>query len=164
MAEKTKATRKSTELPEGAEAGTGAARFPRHSVEKARRILRAIVERNAGHACTVDEAAGFCKVGISGPFRVEVGSATKYGLLKRLEVGRIEPTDRAKAIIRPKAEGDDNAAYREAVLAAPQIGRVYQHYGEKICPTIRSLKILSWILIRFQPTSLMTQVNCFGVV
>jgi hypothetical protein len=133
MAKRTKAARKGAELPEGAEAGTGAAKFPRHSVEKALRIPRAIVEQNAGHACTVDEAAGFCKVGISGPFRVEVSSATKYGLLKRLEDGRIEPTDRAKAIIRPKAEGDDKVAYREAVLAAPQVGPVYQHYrGENL--------------------------------
>jgi len=133
MAKKKRAEKSSSESLEGTEGGAGTAKFPRHSVEKALRIPRAIVEQNAGHPCTVEEAAGFCKVGISGPFRVEVSSAIKYGFLKRLEDGRIEPTDRAKAVIRPKAEGDDKAAYREAVLAAPQIGPVYQHYrGENL--------------------------------
>src|SRR5690348_5240551 len=79
------------------------AKYPRHSVEKALRIPRAILEQNAGKACTPAEAAAYLGVGNAGPFSVEVGSSTKYGLLERPEQGKIQPTELARRIIRPKS-------------------------------------------------------------
>ena len=63
-------------------AGDLRAKFPRHSVVKALRIPRAILEQNAGKASTQPEAAAFVGVGYGGPFNVEIGSAIKYGFLE----------------------------------------------------------------------------------
>lgn len=127
-----KKIRRSKSINSGDEPG-GAAKYPRHSVDRAMRIPRAVVEQNAGKACSVEQAAQFVKVTNSGPFRVEVSSALKYGFLIRTDDGKIQPTDRAKAIVRLQNEGDDRAAYRSAVIAAPQLGDVYKHYrGENL--------------------------------
>jgi len=78
------------------------AKYPRQSVERALRIPKAILDQNAGKACTTEQAAAFLGVGSKGPFAVEVGSATKYGFLERPEKGKIQPTDLARKILRPK--------------------------------------------------------------
>ena len=58
----------------------GRAKYPRHSVERALRIPRAMLEQNAGKPCTPEEAAGFFGgSSAKGPFAVEIASATKYG-------------------------------------------------------------------------------------
>lgn len=110
------------------------AKYPRHSVEKALRIPKAIIEQNAGKACTPKEAAAFLgATSAAGPFAVEISSAMKYGFLERPEAGRIEPTDLARRIIRPTSPEDEIKGYREAVLKAPEISDVYKHYrGENI--------------------------------
>jgi hypothetical protein len=58
------------------------AKYPRHSVEKALRIPRAILDQNAGKDCSSKQAAAFLNVGPGGPFAVEIGSAKKYGFLE----------------------------------------------------------------------------------
>src|ERR1019366_2566891 len=64
------------------------AKYPRHSVEKALRIPKAIIEQNAGKACTPKEAAAFLgATSAAGPFAVEISSAMKYGFLERPEAG-----------------------------------------------------------------------------
>lgn len=111
----------------------GTAKFPRHSVERALRIPRAILEQNAGHDCTDAESAGFVGVGFNGPYAVEVSSAIKYGLLSRPSAGRIAVTDRARQALRPQKAGDEIEALRAAVLDAPEIKDVYTHYrGENL--------------------------------
>lgn len=116
-----------------ADDSTGAAKYPRHSVERAMRIPQRIVEQNAGRACSVEQAADFCGVGNSGPFRVEISSGIKYKLLERNDNGTIQPTELAKSIIRPQKDGDERRGYRTAVLGAPQISDVYKHYrGENL--------------------------------
>ena len=110
------------------------AKYPRHSVEKALRIPKAIIEQNAGKACTPKEAAAFLgATSAAGPFAVEISSAMKYGFLERPEAGKIQPTDLARRIIRPTSPEDEVKGYREAVLKAPEISDVYKHYrGENI--------------------------------
>lgn len=56
---------------------TGPALFPRHSVDKALRIPRAILEQNAGKECSESEAAGYLGLKLNGPVRVEISSALK---------------------------------------------------------------------------------------
>lgn len=57
------------------DAGTRA-KYPRHSIEKALRIPRAILEQNAGKACSPDKAAQFLgNSSAKGPFSVEISSA-----------------------------------------------------------------------------------------
>jgi len=113
---------------------TKPAKYPRHSVDKALRIPKAIQEQNGGHACTPTQAAGYLGLKTAkGPFAVEIGSAKKYGFLDSPEPGKIEPTELARRILRPKSQEDQLEAYREAVLKAPDISDVYRHYrGENI--------------------------------
>jgi len=108
-------------------------KYPRHSVEKALRIPKAIIDQNAGKPCTVKEAAAFIGVKPVGLFNVEIASAKKFGFLERPVKGKIQLTNLAKRIIRPKSAEDEMKGYQEAVLQAPEISEVYKHYrGENI--------------------------------
>jgi hypothetical protein len=108
-------------------------KYPRHSVEKALRIPRAIIDQNAGKECTQAEAANYSNVGNNGPFAVEISSAIKYGLLERPVPLQIKPTELAKRIIKPQSSEDEINGLREAVLNAPVISDVYKHYrGENL--------------------------------
>jgi hypothetical protein len=110
------------------------AKFPRHSVAKAIRIAQAILDQNGGKACSRADAAKY--LGLSsaaGPFGVEISSAIKYGFLEQPEEGHIQPSALAKKILRPQASNDTIDGYREAVMKAPDISEVYQHYrGENL--------------------------------
>lgn len=109
------------------------AKYPRHSVERALRIPKVILEQNAGKPCTPEQAAVLLGgSSAKGPFAVEIASATKYGLLDR-NAGKIQPTELARRILRPTSNEDEVKGYREAVLKAPDISDVYKHYrGENI--------------------------------
>ncbi|HEV7238877.1 MAG TPA: hypothetical protein VGQ36_06515 [Thermoanaerobaculia bacterium] len=113
---------------------SGAAKYPRHSLAAALRIPRAILDQNAGKEATLAEVAGFIGVkSTSGPFNVEIGSATKFGLLDRPSSGRLRPSELAKKILRPQDPRQELQGYREAVMLAPQIADVYNHYrGENL--------------------------------
>ena len=63
-----------------------------------------------------------------------MSSALKYGFLSRPSTGRIAVTDRARRAIRPQKSGDSIAAFREAVLDAPDISAVYIHYRGEYLP------------------------------
>jgi hypothetical protein len=102
-------------------ASGGAAKYPRHTVEKALRIPKAIIEQNAGKECTDKESATYVGVGFNGPYRVEISSSLKYGFLSRPHAGSIAVTERARQAIRPQKPGDEIEALRQAVLDAPDI-------------------------------------------
>ena len=127
---KTRATKKAKRGPK---AGATNAKYPRHAVDKALRIPKAILDQNAGKECTVQESAKFLGVGFRGPYQVEVSSGLKYGLLSRPSEGRVAVTDRAKQILRPQSPSDELQGLRDAVLGAPVIQEVYGHYrGENL--------------------------------
>lgn len=109
-------------------------KFPRHSVEKALRIPKAIYEQNAGKPCTAKEAAKFTgATGVSGNFNVEVASSKKYGFLHGAEGGKLVFQERARQAIAPQSATDRRNALRDAVLAAPDLADVYSHYrGENL--------------------------------
>jgi hypothetical protein len=107
--------------------------FPRHSLKKALRIPRAILEQNAGKVCTDREAVKFAGIAFHGPSQVEMGSSIKYGLLSRPTDGNVEVTELAKRILRPQSPTDELDGLREAFLNAPTVSSVYKHYrGENI--------------------------------
>jgi hypothetical protein len=116
------------------------AKYPRHAVDKALRIPRAILEQNAGRECTVKESAGFLGVGAAGPYTVEVASGIKYGFLSRPSTGKLAITDRAKRAIRPQQPEDELNALREAVLEAPVFAEVYGHYRGENLPDTQFLR------------------------
>lgn len=107
--------------------------YPRHSILKALRIPKAIIDQNAGKECTEEESARYLGVGHKGPYQLEISSSIKYGLLERTGTKRIKPTDLAKKIIKPHAPEDEINGLRESVLKAPTISDVYKHYrGENL--------------------------------
>ena len=93
-----------------------------------------VLEQKGGHPFTPSQAAGYLGFKTAkGPFSVEIGSAKQFGLLESPERGKIQPTEPARQIPRPKNSEDQLTAYREAVLKAPGISEVYTHYrGESI--------------------------------
>jgi len=109
------------------------AKYPRHAVEKALRIPKAIIDQNAGKPTSVADAAKYTTGGAAnGPFQVEVSSAKKYGFL-RSDGGKLVPEDRARRILYPQTDTDRLTGLREAVLEAPDIAQVYSHYrGENL--------------------------------
>lgn len=115
--------------------------FPRHTIEKALRVPNAILEQNAGKACTAQDAAKFVGVAtVNGPLGVEIASAKKYGLLDTPEPGKIQTSALAKKILRPQTEGDVVSGHREAVLKAPSIGDVFLHFRGENLPDDKFLK------------------------
>lgn len=109
------------------------AAFPRHGSKKALRIPKAILDQNAGKACTDREAVTFAGIAFHGPSRVEVSSAIKYGFLERPKAGSVAVTDLAKRILRPQKPNDELEGLRQAVLNAPTVSDVYKHYrGENV--------------------------------
>jgi len=120
-----------------AKATIATSNYPRHSLEKALRIPKAILDQNAGRECSKNDAAKF--IGLAkahGPFDLEISSGLKYGLLERPNPSHLKPTELAKQILRPQASSDEINGYRQAVLNAPVISDVYKHYrGENLPDT-----------------------------
>jgi hypothetical protein len=114
--------------------GPPSVKYPRHSLEESLRIPAAILDQNAGRECSLEECARFVGVkATSGEFRLELSSATKFGLLDRQTPGRIKLGDIARKILRPHEANQQTQGLREAVLKAPQIADVYSHYrGENL--------------------------------
>ncbi len=133
-ARKKAAARKSRSIRERElRAGKVRADYPRHSLERALRIPKAILDQNAGRECSEGEAAGFAGSALGGTFRLELSSASKFGLLERPSTGRVQPTELAKKILRPQSPKDELEGLREALLKAPDISDVYKHYrGENL--------------------------------
>lgn len=96
--------------------GNPRAKYPRHSLERALRIPKIILEQNAGKACTPEQAAALLGgTSAKGPFAVEIASATKYGFLGK-ENGKLGITELVRKILRPTSNEDAVKGYREAVL------------------------------------------------
>jgi hypothetical protein len=109
------------------------AKYPRHPVDKALRIPKAILEQNSGKECSDSEAAGFLGFKLNGAIRMEISSALKFGFLERPNPGRLKVSDLAKKVLRPQEPKDEIEGFRQAVLKAPEISDVYKHYrGENI--------------------------------
>jgi len=102
---------------------SGVAAYPRHSVKKALRIPKAVLEQNAGRPCSDRDALKFAGLAYHGPSRVEISSSIKYGFLERPDPGQLVLTDLAKKILRPQNPNDELAGLRQAVLNAPTLER-----------------------------------------
>jgi hypothetical protein len=109
-------------------------KYPRHSLEKALRVPRALIEQNAGKPATRDEAVRFAGgTAVNGPWSVELSSAQKYGFLA-LDNGVLSLTDRGRRAISPQSETDRLSALREAILDAPEFSSVYNYYRGEALP------------------------------
>lgn len=108
--------------------------YPRHSLEKALRIPKAILDQNAGKECSDKESATFLGLKYNkGPYALELSSAIKFGLLERPSPGHVAVSEIAKKILRPQNEQEELLGLREAVFKAPVLSSVYSHYrGENL--------------------------------
>lgn len=113
---------------------SGTSNYPRHTLEKALRIPGAMLAQNAGKETSDATAAGYLGItNPTGPFLLEVSSASKYGLLERPETKKLKLTDLALKILKPQNPDDEINGLREAILKAPVISEVYKHYrGENL--------------------------------
>jgi hypothetical protein len=130
--------RKKKTAAKKAAAGGGAPgarlKYPKDSVFDCLRIPQAIIEQNAGEACTDREGAGYAKIGWTGEISVEISSALKYGLLERPSPGHIKPTDLTRKVVGPQDPTDKLNALRQAVMNAPVISDVYAKYRSENLP------------------------------
>ena len=138
MTEKKKRKKKSKKRPKSISKQKETS-FPRFPVKKALRIPRAILDQNAGNACSRFEAASFCDCKVTGSFGMEIAAANKYGFLST-ENKNVQPTELAKQILRPKQPSDEVDGLRKAILNAPGISAVYSHYRGENLPEDQFLK------------------------
>jgi hypothetical protein len=134
---KPRAKKRAVKKPAAKKSGAGTAaspKYPRHAVDKALRIPRNIYEQNGGRPATPLEAVHFSGGSkLTGPWRVEISSAKKYGYLESGSDGLLTLTERARQAIAPQSPTDRLQALREALLAAPELSEVYNFYrGENL--------------------------------
>lgn len=115
-------------------AAKGNPKYPRHTLDRALRIPKAMLDQNAGKECTDEESAGFLGMKYNnGPYATELSSAIKFGLLERPLGGQVAVTQIAKKILRPQNDQEELQGLREAVMKAPDVSTVYSHYrGENL--------------------------------
>ncbi|MDT0278158.1 hypothetical protein [Blastococcus goldschmidtiae] len=131
---KTDAKKRTAKKAKPTAAATGQqAKFPRHSVEKALRIPKAVYDQNGGKPATRAEAVKFAGAqALSGALNVEISSSLKYGYFKA-DGQTLVLTDRARAAVAPQSDNERVTAFRDAVLAAPDLSDVYNYYrGESL--------------------------------
>jgi hypothetical protein len=171
--------------PAAGKAGTGTGRgrnyisqteVPRHSIEEALRVARAISD-NYGKAPTrpLDVAAAMGMQPTSGGFRVLTGASIAYGFTEGgSQADEISLTALGRRVVAPTAENDDVVAKREALLR-PRIPRDFlQKYDgskwpkEEIginvledmgCPAALSEKTLRLIRDSAEALGLLTDIN-----
>jgi hypothetical protein len=119
-----------------AAARTGATpKYPRHSVERALRIPKAVYEKDADKPVTYAEAASYVgAAAATGNLGLEIASARKYGFFDSGDDGKLVLTDRARRAIAPQSPTDRTQALQEAVLAAPDLSEVYSSYRGELIP------------------------------
>jgi len=110
------------------------AKYPRHNLERALRIPKGILDQNAGKGCSEKQSASFIGVKYNqGPYSSELSSSIKFGLLERPKSGYVDLTPLAKQILRPQDAEAEISGLRRAIIAAPDISSVYEHYrGENL--------------------------------
>ncbi len=94
-------------------------KYPRHSLEQALRIPKAIMDQNAGKDCSDEDSATFLGITYNkGPYAVEVSSAVKYGLVGRPSPGRLAVSDIA-GVLRPQNEQEELQGLRRSSNEGP---------------------------------------------
>jgi predicted nucleotide-binding protein len=111
--------------------------FPKHTLEDALVIAKAIVNKNAGKPMKkllVADAIGRKPSTVQ--FRNLLSSSYKYGLTLGTEkAGHIELTTIGKSILKPLSAADELSAKQKAVLSAEKFNEIYTHYKDSKFPS-----------------------------
>jgi hypothetical protein len=110
--------------------------IPAYSLDQALRVPKAIAENYNLKPTTPLKVAAAMKMGpTTGPFRMITGAAVAYGLTNGGgQSDQIEISPLGLRILRPKKEGDDLAAKREAFLKPRVIGQFLRQYDGGAVP------------------------------
>jgi predicted nucleotide-binding protein len=109
---------------------------PGASLEDALRVPRTILDHHAGQAVPPLYVAKVLDVDPRGShFRVLSGAAIAFGLIEGgAQAASISLTDLARRVLRPKVEGGEISAMREAVLRPRIFGEFLQRYDGHAFP------------------------------
>lgn len=110
--------------------------IPAYSLEQALRVPRAIADNyNLKPTSSLNVAAAMNFGPTTGPFRMITGAAVAYGLTNGGgQSPQIELTPLAVRILRPKKEGDDQVAMREAFVKPRVINQFLRQYDNGAIP------------------------------
>jgi predicted nucleotide-binding protein len=110
--------------------------IPAYSLEQALRVPKAIADNYNLKPTTPLKVAAAMSIGPgTGPFKMITGAAVAYGLTNGgAQSEQIEISPLGLRILRPKKEGDDLAAKREAFLKPRVIGQFLRQYDGGAVP------------------------------
>jgi hypothetical protein len=109
--------------------------YPGHSLDRVLKIPQAIIDNNAGNECSADDLAQYMgKARAYGPFRHELSSCYKFGLIEKPTKDRVKITALAERILRPENEDDKIKGLRESVITCPIFGEIYAYYRGNALP------------------------------
>ena len=110
--------------------------IPAYSLEEAMRVPRAIVENYNSKPATALKVAAAMNLGPgTSRFRMITGAAIAYGLTEGgAQSDQISLTPLALRVFKPKTEGDDQIAKREAFLKPRVIGQFLRQYDGGAVP------------------------------
>lgn len=137
------ATKKKPTVEEKKRISISQADIPAYSLEQALKVPRAIADNyNLKPTTPLKVAAAMGIAPATGSFKMITGAAIAYGLtLGGGQSGQIEITPLGMRILRPKREGDDLTAKREAFLKPRVIGQFLRHYDNGAIPSRREIAI-----------------------
>lgn len=151
--------------------------IPAYSLEEALRVPKAIVENyNSKPATPLKVAAAMRVAPTTGAFKMISGAAIAYGLTNGGgQSAQIELTPLCLRIFKPKTEGDDIVAKREAFLKPRVIGQFLRQYeggplprkdiavnvlsGDMGVPEQRAADVYDMILEGAKSLGLLTTIN-----
>ena len=111
--------------------------FPYSDLDGAVEMAEAM-HREAGYECTTDQLAGFMGMtGISGGFRLRLGTTRTFGLIETQRGGTVYLTELGSKIV-DAAQRD--AALVEAFLHVPLYEAIYERFKSKLLPPRKGLE------------------------
>lgn len=164
-------------IADGEKKRVSQADIPAYSLEQALRVPKAIADNYNLKATTPLKVAAAMKIGpTTGPFKMITGAAVAYGLtIGAGQSAQIEIAPLGMRILRPKKEGDDLAAKREAFLKPRVIGQFLRQYdggavprrdiatnvlsGDMGVPEARAGEILDMIMEGARSLALVQKIN-----
>lgn len=126
----------SSSVPGSRRARVSQSDVPRHSLAEAVRVAQAIEDHYGGNAVSpMDVAVSLGSTPSSSWFRTITGAAVAYGLTEgAYNSGQIKLTPRGQRLVAPTAEGQSEAALREALLEPRVMREFLTKYDRKKLP------------------------------
>jgi predicted nucleotide-binding protein len=110
--------------------------FPKHTLEEALRVAKALSDKNGGQPLPPTETA--IAIGISpgsSEFRTLLSSSIKYGLTSgSFNSEKVSLEHGGRNIVEPRSPEDERKALEDAALAPPTFSAIYDYFRGKKLP------------------------------